>query len=136
METRFIHMNGEPNALKGARSVRRGVHVASRNGRPEPTLLVIATQRPDSRSLDPQVKANLSGVLCFAMQNDSSSITVLGNGRATDLPLIPGRAIWKEGPLMMEVQTPYLSVDEADKLLEPFRIQRKDKNETKLSKRS
>lgn len=115
---------------------RRILSLIARQGRAAGIHLVIATQRPDSRSLDPQVKANLSGVLCFAMQNDSSSITVLGNGRATDLPLIPGRAIWKEGPLMMEVQTPYLSVDEADKLLEPYRIQRKDKNEIKLSKRS
>lgn len=115
---------------------RRILSLIARQGRAAGIHLVIATQRPDSRSLDPQVKANLSGVLCFAMQNDSSSITVLGNGRATDLPLIPGRAIWKEGPLMIEVQTPYLSIDEADKLLEPYRIQRKDKNETKLSKRS
>lgn len=114
---------------------RRILSLIARQGRAVGIHLVIATQRPDSRSLDPQVKANLAWVLCFAMQNDSSSITVLGNGRATDLPLIPGRAIWKEGPLMIEVQTPYLSVDEADKLLEPHRIPRKEKHEAKLSQR-
>jgi S-DNA-T family DNA segregation ATPase FtsK/SpoIIIE len=103
---------------------RRILSLIARQGRAAGINLVIATQRPDSRSLDPQVKANLSGVLCFPMQNDSSSITVLGNGRATDLPLIPGRAIWKEGPFMTEVQTPYLSVEAADQLLEPHRIQR------------
>ncbi len=101
---------------------RRILSQIARQGRAAGMNVVIATQRPDSRSLDPQVKANLPGVLCFPMQNDSSSITVLGNGRATDLPLIPGRAIWKEGPIMTEVQTPFLSIEEADRLLEPHRI--------------
>lgn len=51
------------------------------------------------------------------MMNDASSIAVLGNGRATDLPKVAGRAIWKNGIDMIEVQTPFLSVDEAEKLL-------------------
>ena len=108
----------------------------ARQGRAAGINLVIATQRPDSRSLDPQVKANLSGALCFPMQNDSSSITVLGNGRATDIPLIPGRAIWKEGPVMTEVQTPYLSIEEADQLLEPHRIQVTNENKEPHENRS
>ncbi|MGZ3783870.1 MAG: FtsK/SpoIIIE domain-containing protein [Bdellovibrio sp.] len=118
---------------------RRILSLIARQGRAAGINLVIATQRPDSRSLDTQVKANLTGVLCFPMQNDSSSITVLGNGRATDLPLVPGRAIWKEGPSLIEVQTPYLSVDEADQLLESHRIQkeihRKATHESHVSKR-
>jgi S-DNA-T family DNA segregation ATPase FtsK/SpoIIIE len=102
-------------------TARRILSQIARQGRAVGVHLVIATQRPDAKSLDPQVKANLTGVLCFQMLNDASSITVLGVGRATDLPSIPGRGIWKCGAEMLEVQTPYLEAESADQLLESHR---------------
>jgi energy-coupling factor transporter ATP-binding protein EcfA2 len=93
----------------------------ARQGRSVGVHLIVATQRPDTKALDPQVKANLTGVLCFQMQNDASSMTVLGNGRATDLAPVPGRAIWKVGGGMIEIQTPFLGASSADEMLKPER---------------
>ncbi len=107
-----------PDKVRAAKEILSRV---ARQGRSLGIHLVIATQRPDSRALDPQIKANLPGVLCFQMVNDISSITVLGNGRATDLPPIPGRGIWKSSMEMLEVQTPNLPTERAETLLAPHR---------------
>lgn len=93
----------------------------SRLGRAPGIHLVLGTQRPDKRALDTQIKANLPGKLCFQMADTASSMVVLGNARARDLPGIPGRAIWQNGLTMVEVQTPLLGVDEANALLAKHR---------------
>ncbi len=112
--------------LKNAQAI---VSKIARQGRAAGLHLLIGTQRPDSRALDSQIKANLPGKVCFQMADHSSSMTVLGNGKAKSLPAIPGRAIWQKGMTNSEVQTPFLSPADADALLKKYRTT-KSKPET------
>lgn len=117
-EAAEMFLTGSHAVAKDTQRARDILSRIARQGRSVGVHLVVATQRPDVRSLDPQVKANLTGILCFQMANVPSSMTVLGNGRATDLPAWPGRGIWKCGAEMTEVQTPLLDVKDAATLLE------------------
>ncbi len=103
----------------------------TRQGRALGVHAILATQRPDARALDTQVKANLSGIICYQLPNDASSILVLGNGRATDITNIRGRAILKRGPDLVEVQTPILNRDEINTLLADYRIDANSKGSEK-----
>lgn len=120
-EAADIFLAGNHAATGDIQNARRILIEIARKGRAVGLHMVIATQRPDAKSIDSQVKANLPGILCFQMPNDASSMTVLGTGRATDLPPIPGRAIWKSGADQLEVQTPLLSPEEAEELLKNYR---------------
>lgn len=115
-EAAEMFLAGHHASAQEIQTAKRVLSKVARQGRSLGVHLVVATQRPDSKALDPQVKANLAGVICFQMANDASSITVLGNGRATDLPPTPGRAIWKCGADMVEVQTPLLETSEVEEL--------------------
>ncbi len=91
--------------------VRKVIRLAAQ-GRAVGIHLVIATQKPDSNAINTQIKANLTGIISFPMSTLGASMSILGNGRAKELPNIPGRAIWKNGLDQFEVQTPYISPDQ------------------------
>ncbi len=84
------------------------VNRISRQGRAAGLHLIVATQKADSKELDQTVKANLPAVVCFPMVNQVSSVSAIGTKRAFEIdPTIKGRAVWKFGPKVEEVQTYY-----------------------------
>lgn len=85
---------------------RAAVNRIARQGRASGVHLIAATQKPDASSFDQTVKSNLPAVLCFPMANQVSSVSAIGTKRAFELnPNIKGRAVWKFGPKLEEVQT-------------------------------
>ncbi len=85
---------------------RATVNRIARQGRAAGVHLVVATQKPDAQSFDQTVKTNLPAVLCFPMPNQASSVSAIGTKRAFEInPNIQGRAVWKFGPKLEEVQT-------------------------------
>lgn len=85
---------------------RAAVNRIARQGRAAGIHLVIATQKPDAQNFDQTVKSNLPAVLCFPMPSQAASVSAIGSKRAFDLnPEIKGRAVFKHGPQVLEVQT-------------------------------
>lgn len=85
---------------------KRSINRVARQGRAAAMHIIAGTQKPDSQSFDQSVKANMPAILCFPMVNQVSSIAALGTKRAFDLNIeVKGRAIFKYGPKLTEVQT-------------------------------
>jgi hypothetical protein len=71
---------------------------------------ILCTQSPRSDVIDPLIKANMGGRICFAVPSFNDSIVVLDNGIASKIEReVPGRAIWSYGPHFTEIQSPYIS---------------------------
>ncbi len=102
----YVKDNSSTKELKN--KAREALNKIARQGRAAGVHLVVATQKPDAQSFDQTVKANMPAILCFPMPSQVASVSVLGTKRAYDLdPDIKGRAIYKFGPTLHEVQTYY-----------------------------
>jgi hypothetical protein len=112
-----VFMGNNWTNLDASQSCRKVLGTAARLGRALGINLAVGTQRPDARALDTQIKANMTGKVCFQMADTTSSVIVLNNKRAKLLPRIPGRAIWQSGLDEFEVQTPLLEPEACEKIL-------------------
>lgn len=70
--------------------------------------LIIATQKVTKETLDTHIRENISGRVSFKANDNGASLTALGNTMATDLPAIPGRAIFNFGNEFKEFQAPLI----------------------------
>lgn len=103
--------SGKVNVSLVQEMTRKVIRLAAQ-GRAVGIHLIVATQKPDSKAVSSQIKANLTGIISFPMATLGASFSILGNGRAKELPSIPGRAVWKSGLDQFEVQTAFLSPDQ------------------------
>jgi hypothetical protein len=113
-EAQLLFNCGPRLSANATQKARAAANLFTQQGRAVGIHIIVATQRPDVKAVDSHTKTNLGGQLCFGMNNAQSSISVIGTGRACEIPKDrKGRAIWKYGSEIFEVQTPYLSFDEA-----------------------
>lgn len=81
----------------------------ARLGRAVGMHIILCTQRPEVRVVTGGIKMNIPTRIAFRTDSYASSMTILDNGRAADLPAVPGRAILMNGANYVQVQTPFIS---------------------------
>ena len=81
-------------------------------GRAAGIHLVLATQKVVKETIDTRVQTNINAKMCFRVNTVASSMTVLGNKKAAELPHVKGRGIWSVGSQDIVVQVPRLDNEE------------------------
>lgn len=87
-------------------------------GRAAGIHLILATQKVVKETIDTRVQANINSKICFRVNTQLSSITVLGHKGASELPKIPGRGLWSVGTQEDVVQVPKLSNEDTIEQIE------------------
>lgn len=80
--------------------------------------IIAASQRTSTQVIKGDTRMNFLARICFATGNEADSRVVLGEdcGAAGQIPIIKGRAIYRFGLNITEVQTMYLSPARAEKM--------------------
>lgn len=91
-----------------AQNARELTDKIAKLGRAAGIHLILATQKVVKETIDTRVQTNINAKMCFRVNTIASSMTVLGNKKAADLPDVKGRGIWSVGSNDVVVQVPYL----------------------------
>lgn len=97
---------------ENAQSARELTDQIAKLGRAAGIHLILATQKVVKETIDTRVQTNINAKMCFRVNTIASSMTVIGNKKAADLPDIKGRGIWSVGSNDVVVQVPYLNEDQ------------------------
>lgn len=102
-------------------------------GRSLGVFLILSLQRPDAKLLDGKLKVNLTVRMAFRCADGINSRIVIDKVGAEKLEHT-GRMLLKiqSERDVMEIQAPYLSIDKAKKILEPYKVNKVEgaKNQT------
>jgi hypothetical protein len=99
-------------AKENAEIARELTDKIAKLGRAAAINLILATQKVVKETIDTRVQTNINARMVFRLNTVASSMTVLGNKKAAELPLVKGRAIWSVGSQDLTVQVPLLTTDE------------------------
>jgi S-DNA-T family DNA segregation ATPase FtsK/SpoIIIE len=116
-EAAELFLSGADADVKQAQRAKRLAIGIAAKGRAVGIHLIVATQRPDKSVVDMQIKTNLIGRICFHMTDNASSMTILDNTRAAQLPNVAGRVIFRDGGIQKEVQALHLGEDDLKAVL-------------------
>ncbi|WP_038112156.1 FtsK/SpoIIIE domain-containing protein [Tuberibacillus calidus] len=110
--------------LKAEKEIMFILEDISAIGRALGVYLILSMQRPDRDVLNGKLKNNLTVRMAFKHSDKINSEITLGRGtgyNAGDISIeTPGRMYFKRENIE-EIQTPYLDLEKAKKLLEPFK---------------
>lgn len=138
-EAAQIFLAGPEMTASNVAQARGIVSTLAAQGRAVGINVIVATQRPDVNIIDGSIKANLQGRVCFHMSDNATSMTILDSVRAADLPDVKGRAIYRNGPEILELQVPQLNDEKLrsifkDKRIPPPHKFEQEKGEAKKTK--
>lgn len=105
----FGKTRSNSNIAKTVKKARERCEEIAKLGRAAGIHLILATQRATSASIDTSTLDNLDGRLCFRTQSVSGSTAILGDKSGTEIPDVPGRAIWRKGTKTEMVQVPFMT---------------------------
>jgi hypothetical protein len=108
----FTVEKGSKATKENAQSARELTDKIAKLGRAAGISVILATQKVVKETIDTRVQTNINARMCFRVNTVASSMTVLGNKSAAELPEIRGRGIWSVGSRDIVVQVPKLSNEE------------------------
>ena len=77
-------------------AILNGLNTIGRLARAYGIHLIVCTQRADVNSIPGSLKAQLDGRMSAHAADDQSSIVIMGDGVAAELPPIPGRFVMRD----------------------------------------
>ncbi len=113
----FIVSKTSKEAKENANKARELTDKIAKLGRAAAIHLILATQKVVKETIDTHVQTNINARVMFRVNTIASSMIVLGNKKAAELPEIPGRAIWSVGSQDTIVQVPKLTKEEMNEEL-------------------
>lgn len=106
---RVLLVVDEMAQLSSDKEAQKDLARVAQLGRAPGIHLIGGTQRPDAKTINPQIKSLMDATLAFRVRNHTNSEILLDETEAESLPQIPGRCIFQTGEKSRVIQAPHAS---------------------------